>query len=123
MHVFATFLSPDQSEHCCLDTGCCGEYLQSAQVSSPRQAHTSFQNPVSLDGAGYSLSPCRGLIQKRGGLWESFGSTQSENNSSAQRYSPRAHNCGYRDELKPSKSYTRDKLSLPCQQSNRLTHV
>ena len=123
MHVFSTFLSPDQSEHWCLDTGCWGEYLQCAQVSSPGQAHTSVQNPVSLHGAGYSLSPCRGSIHKRGGLWKSFGSTQPESNSSAQRYSPRAHNCGYRDKLRPSKSYTGDKPSLACQHSDRLTHI
>ena len=48
--------------------------------------------------------------------------TLSGNRSPQRRY-PRAHNCGYREDLRSGASHTRDRPALACQQSDQFTHV
>jgi len=50
------------------------------------------------------------------------GRTRSGNRS-AQRLYPRAHNCGYRDDLRPAASDTGDRAALACHHSHRYPHV
>jgi len=83
---------------------------------------STVQNLVGLYAAEHGLLPRRGSIHEPGRLPTTVGRTQSDNHST-ERHNPRAHNCGYRDDLRPGASDTGDTAALACQQSDRFTHV